>query len=135
MQKNSKCIPHRHINTYSIRPKYLKKITKVTIALAVIVVAAAVAYQHGLNAKFTEPSVNNGDTVEVKKEIIIEKELDKRVEEAQKAAQEVIRAEAQAAYDSTYKQAMNEVKLKVVGEYKVEVEKLETELSKEVDAY
>jgi hypothetical protein len=61
--------------------------------------------------------------------------LEARIKSAQEGAQASTTAKAQAAYDAAYEQSMNEVKLKVIKEYRAEVEAKEKDLSKKVGEY
>ena len=106
----------------------MKAITVSVVALVVII--AGLTY---MNMQELPSYVKS--QVEVKTEVIVEKELDKRITEAQENAKADIEAKAQAAYDETYSQAMDEIKLKAIKEYRAEIEQMETDLSKKVGEY
>ncbi len=72
--------------------------------------------------------------VEVEKVEMVDM-LDMRIKTAQEAAQASTTATAQAAYDATYTQKMDEVKLQVIKAYRAEVEMQEKDLSKKVGEY
>jgi hypothetical protein len=59
----------------------------------------------------------------------------KRIKEAQERAHASTTAKAQTAYDTAYEQSMDEVKLKVIKEYRAEVEAKEKDLSKKVGEF
>lgn len=91
----------------------------------------------GLGVLYFVPSTQEFVTervVEVEKVETVDA-LEARIKAAQDDAQASTTAKAQAAYDAAYEQSMNEVKLKVISDYKKEIEKIETNLSKEVGAY
>lgn len=91
----------------------------------------------GLGVTYFFPSTQEFVTeriVEVEKIETVDA-LEVRIKEAQEAAQASTTAKAQAAYDTAYEQSMDEVKLKVIKEYRAEVEAAEEDLSKKVGEY
>lgn len=82
----------------------------------------------------SEVSVQNVQTEIVEKEVVVG-ELEKRISDAQNANLSDVEAKAQSAYDSAYNQAMKEIELEVISQYKSEIEVIETELEKEVGVY
>lgn len=101
----------------------------ITILGGIVIVAGAVLYyvpstQEYVVERIVEvPKVETVDALEV------------RIKEAQEGAQASTTAKAQEAYDAAYEQAMDEIKLAVIKEYRAEVEAQEKDLSKKVGEY
>lgn len=102
------------------------------IALLAIVIGL------GLCAMFFIPfkqTISLPSTVEEVIKVEVKSELTTRVEDAQKEAEGDIEAKAKKAYDDARNQAMKQIELDVTTAYRKEVEKLETDLEKEVGVY
>src|SRR3990167_2451913 len=90
----------------------------------------------GIVAKW-EVIKNNLGSVEYRTEVVTEEvdALDARVQKAIEGGAEDTENKAREAYEAAKKQAELEIKLKVTGEYRAEVEKMEEDLKKQTASY
>jgi hypothetical protein len=104
---------------------------------SMVVLGAGIVIVGGLTL-FKQPDIVY-ERLEPEKEVVVEtvveKELDSRIKTAQEAKLAEVEAAAKKAYDAAYTQAMDEIKLEVITEYRKEVQQMETELSKSVGAF
>lgn len=104
-----------------------------TILPIVVVIGLLGALVYSYMSEPTTYEAQN-ETVVVEKEVEVDN-LEKRIEDAQNAAQAEIEAKAQAEYDAVYTAEMAKVKAEVLLEVEQEIEAQRLEVESQIQAY
>lgn len=78
--------------------------------------------------------INNTETIEVEKEVVVDA-LEVKIKEAQEAAKNEIEAKAQAAYDAAYNQEMKTIEAQVLKQVEEDIKTRRTTVEKETGDY
>jgi hypothetical protein len=105
----------------------MRKTLLIASLIGVGVIALVVSHLFGYEQTITLPK-----QVEEVIKVEVQDELSKRVEDAQKAAEGDIEANAKAAYEFARNKALKEIELKTITEYRKEVESREAALEKDL---